>query len=177
MVAAMNTSGRSTRAERLPPLSQWSSFAHANGARRGGRTCADPSQRPGFGRIVIGQVHGPDDELCRLYFDNGVLYFNNDKAGASGKQESFPLKDEAGNLTSIALGESFSYTITADASRVIVTAVADGETFTASDTISSFWAGKELYFKAGVYVQVSTGGREIGTGTGTATFTSIKLKH
>jgi hypothetical protein len=45
------------------------------------------------GRVVIGQIHGPDDELCRLYYDNGVIYYYNDKSGSNGTTETkFELK-------------------------------------------------------------------------------------
>jgi hypothetical protein len=141
---------------------------------------AIPQKVPGPGRIVIGQIHGPDDELCRLYYDNGVLYFNDDKSGEKQEQASFALKDEAGGMTQIPLGKSFSYKIAANAQGITVSAVVDGRTYSASEPISAFWPGQELYFKAGAYVQVGVAGGgalETGSGTGSVTFTSIVMKH
>src|SRR3712207_5629011 len=35
-----------------------------------------PTEKGGdAGRVIIGQIHGPDDELCRLYYDGGRFYF------------------------------------------------------------------------------------------------------
>jgi len=34
-----------------------------------------------LGRVVIGQIHGQTNELCRLYWDNNQVYFKNDLAG------------------------------------------------------------------------------------------------
>lgn len=56
------------------------------------------------GRIVIGQIHGKSNELCRLYYDKGQLYFYDDKAGSSKKETKFVLKDADGNFTSIPIG-------------------------------------------------------------------------
>ena len=141
---------------------------------------AVPQRVPGPGRIIIGQIQGPNVELCRLYYDRGVLYFNDDKSGTEQVQKSFALKDASGNITSIPLGKSFSYVIDVNATRLVVSAVVDDKTYTASELIGPFWPKKPLYFKAGSYVQVNTAASkalETGTGTGTVTFSSIVVRH
>lgn len=128
------------------------------------------------GAIVIGQIHGPDDELCRLYFDNGALYFVDDKAGKAAKETKFVLKSSVGKAAKIPLGERFSYTIDANSERLEVSVQYNDVTYTATDPISAFWPGKELYFKAGVYVQVGkpgSGAGRMGTGWGGVTFYDI----
>ena len=135
---------------------------------------------PGPGRIVVGQIHGPDDELCRLYYDRGVLYFNDDKSGLKQKEVSFVLRDSTGLATDIPLGQLFSYEITANQQQLVVNAVVEGRTYSASEPIGSFWVDQQLYFKAGAYVQVGYPGSsalEMGYGTGSVTFTSIALSH
>lgn len=130
------------------------------------------------GRVVIGQIHGPDDELCRLYYDNGRIYFYDDKAGSTPKETQFVLKDSSGKEPSIGLGERFSYSIIATKLALTVVVTTASGTFTATDPISKFWPGKKLYFKAGVYVQVSkpgSGAGTVGSGRGAATFFDIVL--
>ncbi|WP_083531184.1 polysaccharide lyase family 7 protein [Pararhizobium antarcticum] len=128
------------------------------------------------GRIIIGQIHGPDDELCRLYFDNGKLYFMDDKAGEAMEETQFDLVDTAGNPTNIRLGDEFSYTIDVDGKSLVVSATHEGTTYSATDIISRFWVDKDLYFKAGAYIQVGKPGskaRAVGTGQGKVTFTAL----
>jgi len=94
------------------------------------------------GRIVIGQIHGPDDELCRLYYDNGALYFYDDKATSKQKETKFELKNKP-----IPLHEPFGYIITVADNQLTVTAIYDGETVSAFEKISSFWKDKPLYLR------------------------------
>jgi len=125
------------------------------------------------GRVIIGQIHGPADELCRLYYDNGVIYFHDDKAGSSQVETQFDLKDASGAKTKIPLDAKFDYTINANSSKLTVSVVYNGVTYTAADPISAFWPGKALYFKAGVYVQVAapgSGAGTVGTGWGQTSF-------
>lgn len=125
------------------------------------------------GRIVIGQIHGPDDELCRLYYDKGELYFHDDKAGSNHEETRFVLKNSSGQRTNIPLNAKFSYKIEANRKTLTVTAKFNGQTYSAVDPISSFWPGKKNYFKAGVYVQVGTsesGANTTGYGQAKASF-------
>lgn len=170
-VAKGGTLSATLRVDAVPQLEKISA---------GALPAAVPLQAPGPGRIVVGQIEGPRDELCRLYYDRGVLYFNDDKSGAEQTQKSFALKDASGKMTNIPLGKTFSYTIDANATQLTVSAVVDGQTYTASEPIGPFWPKKPLYFKAGAYIQVNTPASkslETGTGTGTVTFSSIVVRH
>ncbi|HMN68694.1 MAG TPA: polysaccharide lyase family 7 protein, partial [Bdellovibrionales bacterium] len=125
------------------------------------------------GRVVIGQIHGPDDELCRLYYDNGRLYFYDDKAGSGLKETQFILKSNSGAETNIPLNAKFDYSILVTPTMMTVSAVHSGVVYSASEMLSSFWPGKSLYYKAGVYVQVGKAGSGAGTtgsGKGQTTF-------
>ena len=135
-----------------------------------------PVATNGKSRVVIGQIHGPDDELCRLYYDNGVIFFVDDKAGPDLKETQFVLKSSSGATTKIPLNSKFSYTIKATSEKLTLTVEHNGTIYTASEPISSFWPGKALYFKAGVYVQVAKAGSGAGnTGTGFGTVSFYKL--
>lgn len=128
------------------------------------------------GRVVVGQIHGPDDELCRLYYDNGKIYFYDDKAGAGLQETQFVLKNASGAVTNIPLNAKFDYAIVVDGNYLTVSVVHQGITYSASDMISSFWPGKPLYFKAGAYVQVGKPGSGAGTtGSGRGQVSFYKL--
>lgn len=133
------------------------------------------------GRVIVGQIHGKDNELCRLYYDRGVMYFKDDKFGPSGNESEtqFDLKSDRGEKTSIPLNEPFSYRIDVNRNRMIVTVEHNGVTYSATDPISDFWKGKkDLYFKAGIYLGVSkpgSGAGVTGTGEGKVTFHELTL--
>jgi len=132
------------------------------------------------GRIVIGQIHGPKDELCRLYYDNGEIYFYDDKAGPSKKETKFELVDANGVTSNIKLGEQFEYTIKVSAGRLSVSVKHGLNVYNASEIIGPFWKGKACYFKAGVYLGVGkegSGAGTVGTGKGIAQFNRIEVKH
>lgn len=127
------------------------------------------------GRIVIGQIHGPDDELCRLYYDNGKVYFYDDKAGSKKKETKFDLKTHI-----IPLNQPFAYSIEVKDNKLIVIVAHDGKTYKVDHAIGSFWKDKALYYKTGVYCQVGKAGSEagtVGTGTASATFYKIEVSH
>lgn len=129
-----------------------------------------------LGKLVIGQIHGPSDELCRLYYDNGKVYFKDDKAGTDYKETTFKI-----DVPNIELLKWFSYKIQVRNKKLSVSIThSNGTTVTKSETISSFWTGKSMYFKAGVYLQVGKIGSKAstqGTGFGIAEFSKIKVSH
>lgn len=133
-----------------------------------------------WGRMVIGQIHGPDDELCRLYFDKGKIYYINDKSGDRRKELTHYLIANTGVETDILLGEEFSYSILVALGMLRVTVTHKGVKYQAHEKINSFWKKKALYFKAGVYLQVGKPGSKAGTtgtGVGTAVFSDIDIYH
>lgn len=133
-----------------------------------------------LGRIVIGQIHAdPVDCLNRIYYDNGNLYFDDDRAGSKQKLARYYLKDANGNSPKIPVGADFSYTIKVADGVQTVTAVYRGVTYRAVDPLSAHWDRKTpVYFKAGAYVQVGAVGGDAkiqGTGRGTVAFNYITV--
>lgn len=133
-------------------------------------------------RVVIGQIHGPNDELCRLYYnEDGHVYFVDDRAGGEEKETVFKLLAADGSEATIPLGERFSYRIEADAEKLVVTVTFDEVDYTGTDMLSAFWLDKPLYFKAGVYSQVGLKGSDAqttGMGEAEATFFALsKPEH
>jgi hypothetical protein len=123
----------------------------------------------GPGGVVVGQIHGPDDELCRLYYRGGQLSFYDDKAGSSKKETQFILLDKNGKQSAIPLGAKFDYSIEVLNGKLTVSAFYNGTLYQASEIIGPFWLDKKitLYFKWGAYVQVAPVGVDAGsTGTG-----------
>lgn len=139
----------------------------------------DAAGKPG--RIIIGQIHGPKDELCRLYYDTGKLYFVNDKAGAAMKETSFELKSINGYSLAIPLGLPFRYEIVLMDKMIAVSAIYDGITYAHVEPIGDFWTDSQLcYFKAGAYLGVGkpgSGAGTTGTGRGQVTFYALNATH
>jgi Ca2+-binding RTX toxin-like protein len=126
------------------------------------------------GRVVVGQVHGQDEELVRLYWEKDTLYFVNDIAGATGRETKFALTNKAGLKPDVSLDERFTYSIDVTANRVKVTVSADGQSYTATDTIHQAWKSDAFYFKAGTYLGVN---ETQGAGYGQTSFYDLKFSH
>jgi Ca2+-binding RTX toxin-like protein len=126
------------------------------------------------GRVIVGQVHGQDEELVRLYWEKGTLYFVNDIAGVTGRETKFALTNKAGAKPNVALNEKFTYSINVTADRVKVSVSADGQTYTATDKIHQAWRSDAFYFKAGTYLGVN---ETQGTGYGQTSFYDLKFSH
>lgn len=126
------------------------------------------------GKIIIGQVHGEDEELVRLYYDDGHLYFVNDQAGAKNSEMHFEFANAKGAAPSVELGEKFSYKIEVTSKLVTVTILADGETYVASTAVNAVWKDDKLYFKAGVYMGVN---KDTGSGNGEVAFYGLDFGH
>jgi hypothetical protein len=126
------------------------------------------------GRLVVGQIHGQDDELVRLYWENGTVYFVNDQAGAGNSETKFTLKDSGGATPDVSLNERFSYTINAKGSTLEVDVYADGKVYESSTKINSVWQSDTFYFKAGSYLGANDGN---GSGAGQASFYALDVNH
>ena len=127
------------------------------------------------GRIVIGQIHGNGDELIRLYYLNGEIYFRNDKAGPNDEELTFYLEN-AGNRPSIPLGDEFSYVIDARGNRLFVSLTHNGTTYVSYTVINDTWQNdNRLYFKAGCYLNCND---EQGfEGQGGVAFNALSFHH
>ncbi|MGF9764124.1 polysaccharide lyase family 7 protein [Microvirga sp. 0TCS3.31] len=126
------------------------------------------------GRLVVGQIHGQDDELVRLYWENGTVYFVNDQAGSGNSETKFTLKDNTGATPNVSLNEKFSYTINAKGSTLDVDVYADGKVYESSTKINSVWQSDTFYFKAGAYLGANESN---GSGAGQASFYALDVNH
>jgi hypothetical protein len=135
---------------------------------------AAPNRDGVGGKLVVGQIHGQDDELVRLYWENGTVYFVNDRAGSGNAETKFTLKDGAGATPNVSLNEKFSYTINAKGSTLEVDVYADGKVYESTTKINSVWQSDALYFKAGAYL----GANETnGSGAGQTSFYALDVRH
>lgn len=131
------------------------------------------------GRVVIGQIHGPDAEVVRLYYEKkpdqargrvyaGLDSFDNE---TTWSPDIVP-NDEGGG---IALGEVFSYQIRlAGRELSVIVQPPAGGSRTLTKTIDADYLGTNQYFKAGVYNQNNTG--EAGD-YAQATFFALEQSH
>jgi Ca2+-binding RTX toxin-like protein len=126
------------------------------------------------GKEVIGQIHGQNNELCRLYWDNNHVYFKNDLAGSNNTEMKFTFTDAQGKAPDISIGEKFSYLIDAHGSMLTVKIYADNDVYSSVTAINSIWQSDKLYFKAGVYLGVN---ETQGTGIGQDSFYGLDFGH
>ena len=132
------------------------------------------------GKVVVGQVHGAEKELCRLYFDGHTVYFTDDQAGPKDTPATFLLHDAAGQQPSISLGEKFDYVIQVGSQGMTVELFAGDMLYKALDPISAAWSTDHFYFKAGVYNGVGapgSGASTLGSGAGMAAFYRLVVTH
>lgn len=126
------------------------------------------------GKFVIGQIHGKNDELTRLYWEGNKVYFKNDQSGTTDSEHSFALKNAAGQEADISIGEKFSYMIDAHGDRLTVKVFADGQEYSSVTTINDVWQSDTLYFKAGIYLNTN---ETQGTGVGQVSFYGLDYGH
>ena len=141
----------------------------------------------GTARVIVGQIHGEDDELTRLYYNaDGDLYFANEITGDDGDERLFYFEDENGARPNVALGETFSYIIDVSDGKLNVAIYADDKVYSAIPTdgvdpteIVDAWYDDTFYFKAGVYQGVTyvDGHNHEGTGAAEAAFYEIDFSH
>ena len=140
------------------------------------------------GRVIIGQIHGRDDEPVRLYYrklphhNKGSLYFAHEIKGEDD-DIYIPLLGNRANsaddpIDGIALNEKFSYSIVAAGNALEVSIFKNGKAV-ARKRIDMSESGYDspdeyLYFKAGVYNQNKTGRADDYV---QATFYSIRNLH
>lgn len=117
------------------------------------------------GRVVVGQIHGPDTEVIRLYYHKrptdmkGAIYFGHDTPSSSNTYHAV-IGDPAtlDPVDGIALGERWSYEIKVVGQTLIVSVTPKGRaTFTKSIPIETGYNDQYLYYKVGVYNQNNTG--------------------
>jgi hypothetical protein len=126
------------------------------------------------GRVIVGQIHGQDEELVRLYWQDNSVYFMNDRAGADDAETRFDLTNQSGDSPNISLDERFSYRIDARDDTLNVSVSADGQVYSSETGISQTWDTDQFYFKAGMYLGVNG---ESGSGSGQASFYALGVSH
>jgi Alginate lyase len=126
------------------------------------------------GRVVVGQIHGQNDELVRLYYEDGKVYFMNDQAGPDDKETKFTFKSSDGEQPDISLHETFSYMIDAHKDKLTVKVLADGQEYVSKTNINDVWDSDTFYFKAGVYLGVN---ESTGHGEGQVSFYGLDFSH
>jgi len=126
------------------------------------------------GKLVIGQIHGQTDELVRLYWDKGSIYFVNDHAGVDDKETKFVLLDASGNTPDVSIDEKFSYSIEAQQDTLVVKVYSDGHVYSSTTQINNIWDVDTLYFKAGAYLGVN---ETQGVGEGQTSFYALNFNH
>ena len=135
---------------------------------------AAPNRDGMGGRIIVGQIHGQDDELVRLYWENGKLYFANDQAGSNNSETKFYFVNGSGQQPNVSLDERFSYTINAKGDNLEVTVFADGQIYKSVSKINSVWQSDTFYFKAGAYLGANDSN---GSGYGQTSFYALSVNH
>ena len=115
------------------------------------------------GRVILGQIHGPDTEPVRLYYRKlpsearGRIYIASETMSGSTSYSTDIVSNKNGG--GVALGELFTYTIALEGTRLQVDILRNKGTIvdTYIKYIDPAYAGENLYFKAGVYNQNNTG--------------------
>ncbi len=124
------------------------------------------------GKEVIGQIHGKNEEMIRLYWENGVVNYHNDISGTDHKEHEFTFA----GLPKIPLGKKFSYLIQAQPSGLTVDVHLDGKVYSSAiKPLDAKWTSDTLYFKAGVYLGENAS--QGATGTGQVTFYALDYAH
>lgn len=115
-----------------------------------------------FGRVIIGQIHGPKTEPVRLYYSKkpgektGRVYAASEAVDGSTTYSPDIVRNAKDG--GIPLGQPFRYSLTLRGTRLEVRIVrADGRTHRWSTDIDEGYLGTLQYFKAGAYNQNNTG--------------------
>jgi len=125
-------------------------------------------------KIVIGQIHGGDAQLVRLYYEHGSIYWVNGRNEAQAKDVVYQLKDSKGNTPDVDLDETFSYSFDVKGDDLTVSVTADGTTYSSKITIGPGWGDNEFYFKAGLYLGTN---ETNSTGDGQVSIYDVEVTH
>lgn len=131
------------------------------------------NQVPSTGKIVIGQIHTKDSTSPMVKLE--YQYKTYSSTGNIVAKVRIRPDDETGQVITIATGvkldSNFSYLIHLSPKGALGITAAG---YNWSTTIDSAWKDKQLYFKAGVYVQDNTGYTTEG---GKVTFSLLDIDH
>ena len=121
-----------------------------------------------IGRVIIGQIHGSNDEPCRIYYrklpgnTNGSIYIAHEPiTGAEQWYEMIGSRSSSASnpADGIPLGEQFSYEIRVVEHTLTVTIMRPGKPDVEQivDMSASGYEDDWMYFKAGAYNQNNSG--------------------
>jgi hypothetical protein len=136
------------------------------------------TQVPGTGRLTVGQIHDDgtggikSEPLLKLVYK----YKTRTKTGDL-VAEVRPAPEAPGNnyyvlITGVKLGDRFSYRIELKPDLTLKVDINGKEAYSAM--VDRTWAGQELYFKAGSYLEDNSGSADDG---GRVVFYSLALEH
>lgn len=139
------------------------------------------------GVVIVGQIHASDDEPVRLHYrklpdhTRGSIYFAHETPGGSDTWYDV-IGSRANNaedpLDGIALGEKFSYEITARGLELSVTIFRPGKPdVNKTITMHSGYNNDWMYFKAGVYNQNNKDFTDDQSDYVQATFYALDVSH
>lgn len=136
------------------------------------RAALSVDQVPSTGKIVIGQIHcyGSSKPLLKLEYQ----YKAKTQSGSIvAKFRTTPTSEpEVVEIaTGVALKERFTYLIHLTSAGALTV---DAHEMQWEANLGSSWSSKQLYFKAGVYIQDNTG---YATEGGAATFYALQISH
>ncbi|WP_044871314.1 polysaccharide lyase family 7 protein [Pseudomonas sp. LFM046] len=131
------------------------------------------SQVPSTGKVVIGQVHALNstNPLIKLEYQFKTTTSTGNIVAKVRNSPDVETSVVIPLLSGIRLNQRFSYLIEVSP-QGLLSVLVNGTLW--SQQLSTAWAPKSLYFKAGVYAQDNTG---YETEAGAATFYSLKIEH
>ncbi|WP_263143219.1 polysaccharide lyase family 7 protein [Pseudomonas sp. RIT-PI-AD] len=131
------------------------------------------NQVPSSGKMVVGQIHAYNSDKPMLKLE--YQYKPKTKTGNLVAKIRFTPYDAEGAvytlLQGIPLNQRFTYSLNLTPTGMLNIKL-NGSTW--STQLSSTWAPKPLYFKAGVYIQDNSG---YETEAGSATFDQLLIEH
>ena len=106
------------------------------------------TQVPSSGKVIIGQIHGGTQPLCKIYYSSGTIYArcHTEPTGGSENQYEFG---------SSALNTPITYEL--QVVDGVLTMTVNGTTHVFDFVTGSGWGSAEFYFKAGSYCQDNAG--------------------
>lgn len=103
-------------------------------------------------KVVLGQIHGGDHQLVRLYYEDGTVYWVNGRNEEQARDTVHAFRDAQGRTPDIALGETFRYAFEVEGDRLSLSLQADGITYASRIAVGEGWDDNLFYFKAGLYL-------------------------
>ncbi|TNC51944.1 hypothetical protein FHG66_03815 [Rubellimicrobium rubrum] len=125
-------------------------------------------------KVVVGQIHGGDHQLVRMYWENGTVYWVNGRNEVQARDAHHEFKDAQGRTPQVSLDETFTYSFAVKGHALTLTLQADGTTYTSSITIGGGWDDNRFYFKAGLYLGTN---EETSRGEGQVSIYGIDVRH